>query len=79
MAQLMTVAGTNRDTLYEKCLWCFATKLNYNQQTLNNVQQLRYLPPGVLIDIYVLVSLPSDKAKGSMNKFILCANPFTAH
>lgn len=56
MAQLISVAGTSRETLYERCLLCFVTKLNYNQQTLNNVQQLRYLPPGVLIDIYVLVS-----------------------
>ncbi|KAI8128281.1 hypothetical protein FF38_10285 [Lucilia cuprina] len=58
--QLISIAGTSRETLYERCLWCFVTKLNYNQQTLNNVQQLRYLPPGVLIDIYVLMSQRDD-------------------
>lgn len=59
MAQLVTV-GTSRETLYERCVCCFVTKLNYNQRTLNSVQQLRYLPPGVVIDIYVLMSQQDD-------------------
>lgn len=43
-------------TLYEKCLNCYVLNLNYNVSTLDGVQQLRYLPPEVLIDVYVMMS-----------------------
>uniref|UniRef100_A0A1I8PJX5 Uncharacterized protein n=1 Tax=Stomoxys calcitrans TaxID=35570 RepID=A0A1I8PJX5_STOCA len=54
------LVGTKRETLYDRCLYCFVSQLTYNSQTLDAVQQLRYLPPGVLIDIYVLMSQRED-------------------
>ncbi|XP_036341708.1 amyloid protein-binding protein 2-like isoform X1 [Rhagoletis pomonella] len=48
--------GKTPATLYEQCLGCYVAKLNYNVQTLDSVQQLRYLPPGVLSDVYVMMS-----------------------
>ncbi|XP_075154367.1 protein interacting with APP tail-1 [Haematobia irritans] len=56
----MDLVGPKRETLYDRCLYCFVSQLNYRSQTLDAVQQLRYLPPGVLIDIYVLMSKRDD-------------------
>uniref|UniRef100_A0A1B0B774 RING-CH-type domain-containing protein n=1 Tax=Glossina palpalis gambiensis TaxID=67801 RepID=A0A1B0B774_9MUSC len=60
MAQLTSARSGNRETLYGRCLCCFVTNLNYNQCNLSRVQYLRYLPPGVLIDIYVMMSHRDD-------------------
>ncbi|XP_073834237.1 protein interacting with APP tail-1 [Musca autumnalis] len=56
----MENVGTKRETLYDRCLCCFVSKLNYRSQSMASVQQLRYLPPSVLIDIYVLMSQRED-------------------
>ncbi|XP_067639160.1 amyloid protein-binding protein 2 [Eurosta solidaginis] len=48
--------GKIPDTLYEQCLSCYVAKLNYNVFTLDSIQKLRYLPPGILSDIYVMMS-----------------------
>lgn len=70
MAQLTSARSGNRETLYGRCLCCFVTNLNYNQCNLSRVQYLRYLPPGVLIDIYVMVS------KSRKNKFYQLDRPW---
>ncbi|XP_005188507.1 amyloid protein-binding protein 2 [Musca domestica] len=56
----MENVGAKRETLYDRCLCCFVSKLNYKSQSLAAVLQLRYLPPSVLIDIYVLMSQRED-------------------
>ncbi|XP_061387956.1 amyloid protein-binding protein 2 [Musca vetustissima] len=56
----MENVGTKRETLYDRCLCCFVSKLSYRSQSVAAVQQLRYLPPSVLIDIYVLMSQRED-------------------
>ncbi|XP_054728850.1 amyloid protein-binding protein 2 [Anastrepha obliqua] len=55
MAQDIT-KGKTPESLYEQCLDCYVAKLNYNVQTLDSVQQLRYLPAGVLSDVYAMMS-----------------------
>lgn len=46
----------NPSSLYKKCLNSYVTNLNYNVATMDRVQQLRYLPPVVLKDIYAKMS-----------------------
>ncbi|XP_037936526.1 amyloid protein-binding protein 2 [Teleopsis dalmanni] len=41
------------ETLYEQCINKYVANLNYTVTMLDSVQKLRYLPPEVLIDIYV--------------------------
>ncbi|XP_055912999.1 amyloid protein-binding protein 2 [Eupeodes corollae] len=46
----------NPSSLYKKCLLSYVSNLNYNVATMDRVQQLRFLPPVVLKDIYAKMS-----------------------
>lgn len=46
----------NPSSLYKKCLHSYVSNLNYNVATMDRVQQLRFLPPVVLKDIYAKMS-----------------------
>lgn len=47
----------NPDALYKQCIVCYVKHLKPNVKTLDEIDGLQMLPPNILADIYLTVSI----------------------